>query len=108
MLVTRTLFITLLILASLTPGCSNPSPSKGPAPVIYKTAEDARAHIKATKITGPRFDLALSNTLTFAGHPDPAGMGMALIVDALLAQHYLPDGFDQLPDHRVYHYKPMK
>jgi hypothetical protein len=108
MLLPRTLAITLLIIASLTAGCSDPSQSKGTAPVIYKTAEDARAHIKATKITGPRFDLAVSNNLTFAGHPDPAGMGMALILDAILAQKYFPDGFDQLPDHRVYHYKPMK
>jgi hypothetical protein len=43
----------------------------------------------------------------FAGSPDVIGAGMAFVVDAMLAQGYMPDGFDQRDGFRLYRYVPM-
>lgn len=94
----------LLAFATSVAGCGA---QKG-AVVIFKTAEDARAHVKATKITGDRFELSISNDMTIDGKPDPIGLGMALVLDAILAQGYQPDGFEQRDGYRVYKYKPFK
>jgi hypothetical protein len=75
--------------------------------VIFKTAEEARAHVLATKITGDRFELAISDDFTFAGRPDKAGAGMAIVLDAILVQDYTVDGFEQRDGYRVYRYKPF-
>jgi hypothetical protein len=75
--------------------------------VIFKTAEEARAHVQATKISGDRFELAISNDFTFAGQPDTTGTGMAIVVDAILAQEYTVDGFEQRDGYRLYGYKPF-
>jgi hypothetical protein len=75
--------------------------------VIFKTAEEARAHVLATKITGDRFELAISDDFTFAGRPDKEGAGMAIVLDAILAQDYTVDGFEQRDGYRVYRYKPF-
>jgi hypothetical protein len=101
----------LLILASLAGtapmvGCDRNGTSKGNL-VIFKTAEEARAHVQATVITGDRFELAISNNFTFAGKPDTTGAGMAIVVDAILAQEYTVDGFDQRDGYRLYRYKPF-
>jgi hypothetical protein len=105
----RTAF--LFIVASLgtlaSAGCGSGDASKG-KPVIFKTAEAARAHLLATKITGDRFELAIANDFTFLGRPDPTGAGMAFVVDAILAQGYGPDGFEQREGYRLYRYKPLK
>jgi hypothetical protein len=76
--------------------------------MIFKTAEEARAHVLATKIAGDRFELAISSTFTLAGRPDITGAGMALVLDAILAQGYTVDGFEQRDGYRVYRYKPLK
>ena len=70
--------------------------------MIFKTAEEARAHVQATKFTGDQFELAISNQFTFAGRPDTIGAGMAL------AQDYTVDGFEQRDGYRLYRYKPLK
>ena len=73
--------------------------------MIFKTAEEARAHVLATKISGERFELAISNDFTFAGRPDLMGVGMALVLDAILARDYTVDGFEQRERYRLYRYK---
>jgi hypothetical protein len=75
--------------------------------VIFKTAEKARAHVLATKITGDRFELAISSDFTLAGHPDTTGAGMCFVVDAILAQEYIVDGFEQRDGYRLYRYIPF-
>src|SRR5687768_1293982 len=75
--------------------------------MIFKTAEEARAHVLGTKLTGDRFELAISDDFTFAGRPDAIGAGMSLVLDAILAQDYTVDGFDQRGGYRVYRYKPL-
>ena len=74
--------------------------------MIFKTAEEARAHVQATKITGDCFELAISKDFTFAGLPDAMGAGMAIVLDAILAQEYTVDGFEQRDGYRLYRYKP--
>ena len=87
-------------------GVARSATSKGSL-VIFKTAEEARAHVLATKITGDRFELAISEDFTFAGRPDKEGAGMAIVLDAILAQDYTVDGFEQRDGYRVYRYKPF-
>ena len=76
--------------------------------VIFTSAEDAAEHVNATTISGDKFELAISNDVTIAGQPDVAGAGMAIIVDGILAQGYLPDGFEQRDGYRLYSYVPME
>ena len=76
--------------------------------VIFKSAEEAAEHVNATTISGDRFELAISNDVTLAGQPDTMGAGMAIIVDGILAQNYLPDGFEQHDGYRLYAYVPME
>ena len=75
--------------------------------MIFKTAEEARAHVLAKEITGDRFELAIRDDFTFAGRPDKEGAGMAIVLDAILAQDYTVDGFEQRDGYRVYRYKPL-
>ncbi len=75
--------------------------------VIFKSAEEAANHVNATSISGDRFELAISNNSTFAGQPDTMGAGMAILVDGILAQGYIPDGFEQRDGYRLYSYVPM-
>ncbi len=87
-------------------GCGKGEPSKGQV-VIFKTAEEARSHVQGTKIVGDRFELAISRDFTFGGSPDATGMGMAIVLDAILAQGYTVDGFEQRDGYRLYRYKPL-
>lgn len=106
MRIVRTLVITVLV-SLLFSGCGGDRVLRDNV-MIYKTAEDARAYVEATKLTGDHFELAIANEFTFAGQPDTMGAGMAVVVDAILAQEYEPDGFEQREGYRLYRYKPMK
>ena len=75
--------------------------------VIFKSAEEAADHVNATSISGDRFELAISDDVTFAGQPDAMGAGMAIIVDGILGQGYVPDGFEQRDGYRLYSYVLM-
>ncbi len=76
--------------------------------VIFNSAEEAVEHVNTTNITGDRFELAISDDVTFAGQPDTMGAGMAIIVDGILGQGYFPDGFQQRDGYRLYSYIPME
>ncbi len=75
--------------------------------VIFKSAEEAANHVNTTSISGDRFELAISDDVTFAGQPDTMGAGMAVIVDGILGQGYIPDGFEQRDGYRLYSYVLM-
>ena len=75
---------------------------------IFETAESAHAHIVATKLEGPSFELAMSDGMTFDGDPDLMGAGMALVLDAVLAQGYEPAGLEQRDGYRLYRYERME
>lgn len=75
--------------------------------VIFKSAEEAADHVNTTSISGDRFELAISDDVTFAGQPDTMGAGMAIIVDGILGQGYMPDGFEQRNGYRLYSYVLM-
>ncbi len=74
---------------------------------IFKSAEEAANHVNTTSISGDRFELAMANDCTFAGQPDTMGAGMAILVDGILAQGYIPDGFEQRDGYRLYSYVLM-
>lgn len=99
--------VIAVLITLLASGCGGDHTLKSNV-MIFKAAEGARAHVEATKITGNHFELSLSNDLTFAGEPDTMGAGMAIILDAILAQGYEPDGFEQREGYRLYHYKISK
>jgi hypothetical protein len=74
----------------------------------FKTAESAAAFVKGTKIEGDLFELPIADDMTFAGRPDMIGAGMAVVLDAILARGFTPDGFEQRSGYRAYRYKPME
>ena len=61
--------------------------------------------MKATKIEGNSFGLAVADEFTFAGQPDAIGAGMAVVLDAILAQGFEPDDFEQRSGYRLYRYR---
>ena len=62
--------------------------------------------VKSLDLKGSKkFDLNISNNLLVDGKQDNMGMGMAIILDAILARGFVPDGFTQQDGFRVYHYK---
>jgi hypothetical protein len=75
---------------------------------IFKTAEEATKHVKASKLSGDNFELAIADDFTIAGRPDTMGMGMAVVLDAILAHGFGPDGFEQYSGYRLYRYKPLR
>lgn len=74
----------------------------------FDTAEAAAQYVKQADLSMPTFALAISDDLTVSGRPDPMGLGMALVLDAILAKGFEPDGFKQESGYRVYRYKRMK
>jgi hypothetical protein len=72
---------------------------------IFHSAEDAAAFVKATTIVGPSFELSIADRVTFRGGPDVIGAGMAVVLDAILAKGYEPDGFESCAGYRIYRYK---
>jgi hypothetical protein len=74
---------------------------------IFNTAEEAAKHVKESTLTGDHFELAIAEGFTFAGRPDMIGMGMAIVMDAILAHGFGPNGFEQRSGYRLYRYKPL-
>jgi hypothetical protein len=74
----------------------------------FASAEAARAYVFGLKIEGPSFELPIAEGFTFAGLPDESGAGMALVVEAIIAQGYEPHGFDQRQGFKLYRYVPLK
>lgn len=76
--------------------------------VIFDTAEGAHEFVARTRIVESSFELAIADGCTFAGQVDVIGAGMALVLNAILAQGYEPDGFAQCEGFRLYRYKPIQ
>lgn len=72
---------------------------------IFETEDAALEFVRATTFDGSPLVLAIRTPLTFDGKPDVAGLGMALLLDAILAQNYEPDGFEHRDGFRLYRYK---
>jgi hypothetical protein len=75
---------------------------------IIKTMEDGTKYLDGNPPMGDSFQLAISDSITFAGRPDLIGAGMAVILDKILGLGYLPDGFEQKNGFRLYRYKKMQ
>ena len=52
----------------------------------FDSAEAAAQYVKEADLSTPTFTLAISDSLTVSGKPDPMGLGMALVLDAILAK----------------------
>jgi hypothetical protein len=100
----KTLLVGIL-LAILGAACNH---SGGSTMTKFDTAEAAAQYVKQTDLSPPTFTLAISDNLTIGGKPDPMGLGMAIVLDAILAKGFEPDGFQQESGYRVYRYKKMK
>jgi hypothetical protein len=102
----RSLFPLLFALATLlgAGGCNRAART----PKMFDTAESAVRYVKGAALSEATFTLAISNRLTFAGRPDTMGAGMAVVMDAILAKRFWPDGFDQKEGYRLYRYKREK
>jgi hypothetical protein len=72
---------------------------------IIRSAEEGSKHLEAHPPTGDSFQLAISESFTFAGKPDTMGAGMAVLMDKILGLGYMPDGFEQKSGFRLYRYK---
>ena len=76
-------------------------------PIINTTEEGIKA-LEAHPPSGDTFNLAISESFTFAGKPDTTGAGMAVLLDKILGLGYQPDGFDQKSGFKLYKYKKMR
>jgi hypothetical protein len=94
-------FLVGLILAAVLIGCDRGASHS----TTFSSAESATEYVKKTSLPESGFVLAISDAVTFAGQPDTMGAGMALVLDAVLAKGFFPDGFDQKDGYRVYRYK---
>ena len=72
---------------------------------VITTAEEGVTYLAAHPPSGASFQLAISDSFTFAGQPDAIGAGMAVIVDKMLGFGYTPDGFEQKKGFKLYRYK---
>ena len=73
--------------------------------MTFESAEAALAYVKETTFSESGFTLPIADKFTFAGQPDTIGAGMAVVVDAILAKGFWPDGFEQKQGYRLYRYK---
>ena len=69
-------------------------------PVPFRSVDEAMAHVAAFEGVPEDFFLGINHSLL-----DPIGLNMALIADRVLARGWMPDGFEQRDDHRIYRYK---
>jgi hypothetical protein len=67
------------------------------------TVEEARRLIDSFKGKPEDFELPIANELL-----DPAGINMAIIIDAILTREWEPDGYTEANGCRIYKYKAMK
>ena len=74
----------------------------------FESAESAVRYVKGTTFDQATFTLAVADGFTFAGRADTMGAGMAIVLDAILAKGFWPDGFEQKDGYRVYRYKRAK
>ena len=68
-----------------------------------QTVEEALRVIQQYEGSPEDFELAIANSMN-----DAIGMNMAIVGDAILARGWLPNGFEDKADHRVYRYKAMQ
>jgi hypothetical protein len=84
----RVAYILSLLLVLV--GCGQKKTAAGD-PILQST-EDFLKYIETHPPSGASFQLALSDSFTFAGKPDTMGAGSALIVAELFKRGYVPDG----------------
>lgn len=73
-----------------------------------RAVEDLCEELRQRAGTAGRVDLWVPEELTIGNAPEPrnpAGLGMALIVDTALSLGLVPDGFTQGDGGRTYHYR---
>ncbi len=70
----------------------------------FTSAESAAQYVQRTPLPQSQVTLAIS-ALTFSGRPDAMGAGMAVVLDAVLAKGFVPDGYEQQDGYRLYKYK---
>ena len=75
---------------------------------IIETPEEGIRQLEEKPPLGDRFELSVSNSLTFKGKPDTVGFGMALILRRILAMGFEPDGFEQKDGFKLYRYKKAR
>jgi len=66
---------------------------------ICHTVEEALSVIAEHSGSASTLKLAVSNRLN-----DELGANMAVVTDAILASGWLPDGYEDNGDHRIYRY----
>ena len=72
---------------------------------IIQTTEEGIKYLDGHPPSAASFQLAISDTFTFAGYPDAMGAGKAVILDKIPGLGYSPDGFEQKSGFRLYRYK---
>jgi hypothetical protein len=75
---------------------------------IISTTEEGLKYLEAHDPSGDGFNLAISDSLTFAGKPDTVGAGRAILLDKILGFGFMPDGFEQKSGFKIYAYKKMQ
>jgi len=66
--------------------------------------DNISGQIENEGISPKSFELEIPSDLTLRGNPVPNDVAMAIIVDAILAKGYWPDGYTESATGRVYKY----
>jgi hypothetical protein len=72
--------------------------------MTFESVEAATRYVNETTFPETSFALQVADRVTFAGQPDILGAGMAIVLDAVLAKGFTPDGFEQRTGYRIYRY----
>ena len=67
--------------------------------MIWQTVEEALNAIQEHVGPADTFTLAVADSIN-----DDLGVTMAILTDAVLARGWLPDGYDERADYRIYRY----
>jgi len=74
--------------------------TSSPATEPFKEIDRAVEFIRSFTGEADELKLPISNSLN-----DPLGMNMAIILDVILEKGFIPDGFEQHQDYKIYRYK---
>jgi hypothetical protein len=69
----------------------------------YRNIEEALEAIRQFDGPAGRFRLSLADSIL-----DPSGANLAIVTDAILVKGWLPDGFEDRGDYRLFRYKEME
>ena len=81
-----------------------PPPPTGPDSGRVERLLEQIAELTPAPRGSPSFEMWVPGTLTLGGQPITGDLAMAILLDALLAKEFLPEGYQEGAGGRLYRY----